>query len=68
VLRSLAAALHRPYGIPIPAKVVELTLREAGRELLLSSQKVVPEKLLADGFTFADPTVHDAMERLLGRR
>jgi uncharacterized protein (TIGR01777 family) len=68
VLRALATALHRPYGIPLPKKVIELTLREAGHELLLSSQKVVPQKLLDDGFVFEDVTVQEAMNRLVGRR
>ncbi|MFF1878743.1 TIGR01777 family oxidoreductase [Leifsonia sp. NPDC058230] len=65
VLRALAKAVHRPYGIPLPEKVIELALRDAGHELLLSSQKVVPQKLLDDGFVFTDRTVQDAMERLV---
>ena len=65
VLRALAEAIHRPYGLPLPGRLIELTLREAGHELLLSSQKVVPQKLVADGFEFADQTVHDAMARLV---
>jgi hypothetical protein len=65
VLRALAKAVHRPYGLPVPEKLIELTLREAGRDLLLSSQKVVPQKLLADGFAFAEQTVQDAMIRLV---
>jgi uncharacterized protein (TIGR01777 family) len=68
VLRALATALHRPYGIPLPKRVIELALREAGHELLLSSQKVVPQKLLDDGFVFEDVTVQEAMNRLVGRR
>lgn len=66
-LRDLAAQVHRPYGLPLPEKVIDLTLRDAGHELLLSSQKVVPEKLLGDGFEFADTTAHDAIARLLAR-
>ena len=67
-LRELAAQVHRPYGLPLPEKVIELTLRDAGRELLLASQKVVPEKLLGDGFEFADRTARDAIGRLVARR
>ena len=65
VLRALAKAVHRPYGLPLPEKVVELALRDAGQELLLSSQKVVPQKLLDDGFVFTDRTVQDAMSWLV---
>jgi hypothetical protein len=67
-LKELAAQVHRPYGFPLPEKVVEVTLRDAGRELLLASQKVVPEKLLGDGFQFADMTARDAIARLVARR
>ncbi|WP_348788164.1 TIGR01777 family oxidoreductase [Leifsonia sp. NPDC080035] len=67
VLRALAAAVHRPYGLPLPEFAVKLGLGEAGNELLLSDQRVVPERLLADGFVFADRTVQDAVARLLAR-
>ncbi len=67
VLKDLAAQLHRPYGFPLPEKLVQLTLRDAGNELLLSSQKVIPQKLLDDGFAFADTTVHDAIARLVAK-
>lgn len=65
VIRALATAVHRPYALPVPEKAITLTLREAGRELLLASQKVVPARLLADGFVFRDRTVREAMERLV---
>ncbi|GIT79987.1 epimerase [Leifsonia sp. LS1] len=65
VLRALARAVHRPYGLPVPERAVTLALRDAGRELLLASQKVVPERLLADGFVFRDTTVAEAMEHLV---
>ena len=68
VLRALARAVHRPYGLPLPERIVSLALRDAGHELLLSSQKVVPAKLLADGFEFRDTTVQDAMDRLVASR
>ncbi|NEN07526.1 TIGR01777 family protein [Diaminobutyricibacter tongyongensis] len=66
-LRELATQVHRPYGLPLPEKVIDLTLRDAGHDLLLTSQKVVPEKLLGDGFQFADATARDAIARLLAR-
>lgn len=65
VLRALARAVHRPYGLPLPKKAVTLALGDAGRELLLASQKVVPQKLLGDGFVFRDRTVQEAMDRLV---
>jgi hypothetical protein len=64
VLRALAAAVHRPYGLPLPRPVVALGLGEAGRELLLADQRVLPQRLLDDGFEFQDRTVGDAMTQL----
>ncbi|HEY8282055.1 MAG TPA: TIGR01777 family oxidoreductase [Leifsonia sp.] len=65
VLRAMAHSVHRPYGLPVPKKAVTLALGDAGRELLLASQKVVPQKLLDDGFVFGDRTVQEAMDRLV---
>jgi NAD dependent epimerase/dehydratase family enzyme len=38
-------------------------LGKAGTELLLPSQKISPERLLADGFVFRDNTIAQAIER-----
>ena len=65
VLRALATAVHRPYGLPLPRPVVSLGLGEAGRELLLADQRVLPQRLLDDGFVFQDATVQDAMAQLV---
>jgi uncharacterized protein (TIGR01777 family) len=65
VLRALAAAVHRPYGLPLPRPVVSLGLGEAGRELLLADQRVLPQRLLDDGFVFRDASVRDAMTQLV---
>lgn len=64
VLRALATAVHRPYGLPLPRPVVTLGLGDAGRELLLADQEVLPRRLLDDGFVFQDETVDDAMSHL----
>lgn len=65
VLRALTAAVHRPYGLPLPRAAVSLWLGEAGRELLLADQRVLPQRLLDDGFVFRDATVQDAMAQLV---
>ncbi|WP_295124854.1 TIGR01777 family oxidoreductase [uncultured Leifsonia sp.] len=65
VLRALSTALHRPYGLPLPRAVVSLGLGEAGRELLLADQRVLPQRLLDDGFEFHDATVQEAMAQLV---
>jgi len=38
---------------------------EAGKEILLTSQRVIPERLLASGFTFEDQTLEAAVSKLL---
>lgn len=65
LVRALAQAVRRPYFLPVPSFAIELALQDAGRELLLADQLVVPQKLLDDGFVFRDPTVEDAMDRLV---
>jgi hypothetical protein len=68
VLRALTTAVHRPYGLPLPRPVVSLGLGDAGRELLLADQRVLPQRLLDDGFVFQDATVQDAMAQLVAAR
>ncbi|BDI22200.1 epimerase [Herbiconiux sp. L3-i23] len=58
----LAEDLHRPYAFRVPERVIELALQDAGRELLLASQKVVPARLLADGFVFRHETSDQAID------
>ncbi|PPF66816.1 TIGR01777 family protein [Rathayibacter tritici] len=65
VMRTLAELLHRPFRLPVPEKVIELALRDAGHELLLSSQRLVPQRLLDDGFEFRHRTVSEALEWVL---
>ena len=58
----LGDVVHRPTVIPIPRFGPKLLLGgEMAEELLFASQRVVPQVLLDDGFTFAQPTVADAL-------
>jgi NAD dependent epimerase/dehydratase family enzyme len=61
VMHTLATLMHRPYWLPAPAFAIKLLLGQAGTELLLSSQKVIPTKLEDAGFTFRDPTIGQAL-------
>lgn len=65
VMSTLAQQLRRPFKIPVPEKVIELALQDAGHELLLSSQQSVPKRLLEDGFVFRHRTVAEALEWVL---
>ncbi len=58
----LGDVVHRPTVIPIPKFGPKLLLGgEMAEELLFASQRVVPQVLLDDGFTFTHPTVADAL-------
>lgn len=60
VTRALARALHRWHLLVVPTFALRL-LGDAGNDLLLTSEQVVPAKLIADGFTFRDATIDHAI-------
>lgn len=62
--RSLSKMMYRPYFLHAPAFALKLVLGEAANELLLSSQKVVPARLLERGFTFQHATAEQALRAL----
>jgi uncharacterized protein (TIGR01777 family) len=64
LLRSVARHMHRPYVLRVPARLIELTLGDAGRELLLASQKVSAQRLIDSGFGFTHRTVDEAVSEL----
>ncbi|WP_417562058.1 TIGR01777 family oxidoreductase [Microbacterium sp.] len=59
---ALAVRMNRPYLLRAPAWALRLVLgRAAADALLLTDAHVVPAALAASGFTFAHPTVDDAV-------
>jgi uncharacterized protein len=53
--RALGKALHRPAVLAVPAPVLRLAAgAEMTSEMLLASQRAMPERLLAAGYVFAD--------------
>ena len=65
ITRHVAKRMHRWYPFVAPSWVIELALQDAGPALLLSSQQILPSKLLADGFIFRDQTVEQAIDAFL---
>jgi hypothetical protein len=63
---TLAKVLQRPAFLAVPATVLRLTLGEFA-EVLLGSQRVVPEKILQAGYSFRYPELKGALHDLLGR-
>ncbi len=64
--KTLAAVLHRPAFFPVPAFAARLVFGQMADELLLSSQRVEPAKLLASGYSFTYTDLRTALEALLG--
>lgn len=63
--KELSKALNRWPGPPLPAWTVRLLFGQKGEELLLSSARVLPKKLLESGYNFQFPNIRQAFEHLL---
>lgn len=66
--RALAAQLHRPAVMPVPAWGLRLALGQMADEALLASARVRPARLLAAGFRFARPGLEEALRAAIGER
>lgn len=62
--RALGEVLQRPAILPVPAFAVRLALGEFAT-VALSSQKVLPTRLLAAGFQFAYPEITASLRHQL---
>lgn len=65
--RMLGQVLHRPTILAVPASVVQLLFGEMGKETILASQRVKPEKLIEAGYSFCDAELSKALPDLLNR-
>ncbi|WP_019414569.1 TIGR01777 family oxidoreductase [Paenisporosarcina sp. TG20] len=61
--KTLGQVLNRPHWIPVPAFALKLVLGDKS-QLVLEGQRVIPEKLLTHGFTFAFPDLTNALENI----
>ena len=64
----LAKTLHRPALLPAPVFALRLALGEMADALLLSSQRVNPEKLHQFGYSFLHSDLPAALSAVLARR
>jgi NAD dependent epimerase/dehydratase family enzyme len=62
--QQLAQQLHRPLLLPMPAALLNLLLGEMA-ELVLGSQRVLPQRLLDAGFSFGYPSLDQALAHAL---
>jgi len=65
--RILAGVLSRPAVFAIPDWIADRLWGEMGKETLLTSARVMPEKLLKARFAFQYPDLEAALRHLLGR-
>ena len=63
--QTLGKVLKRPAIFPMPAFVVKLLFGQMGEELLLSGQKVIPEKLTQAGYQFKYPKLESALKDIV---
>ena len=63
--KCLAKTLDKPALLPVPAFALKLALGEMAERLLLSGQRVIPEKLLQSGFQFGYQDLESALQYLL---
>jgi uncharacterized protein (TIGR01777 family) len=60
---ALAKRLERPCIFRVPAFVIKTLMGESS-DLVLYGQKVIPERLLSEGFAFTFPTLKEALADL----
>lgn len=66
--KTLGAVLHRPSLVPVPAIALRIVFGEMAGQTLLASQRIVPERLTAEGFSFDEPLLSGALKREIQRR
>ena len=65
---ALGRVLRRPVKVRAPASLLRLLAgRERADEVLLSSQRTIPERLTGSRFTFEDPDLEPALRSILRR-
>ena len=63
----LGRALHSPSWLFVPGFILRMALGEMADEMLLSGQRVLPEKLLNAGFRFKHSELENALNAILSR-
>lgn len=64
--KILAQVLKKPVFLWLPAWVIKLLFGKMGKELLLSGQTVVPQRLVEYQFDFQYPTLYSALNKEFG--
>jgi uncharacterized protein (TIGR01777 family) len=62
--KTLAKIMHRPSFLPAPAFAIKVALGEFA-DNILRGQRVIPQKIMEDGFTFSHPELETALREIL---
>ncbi|TYR79228.1 TIGR01777 family protein [Priestia megaterium] len=62
--KTIAAVLNRPHWLPVPSFGLKLLLGEMSM-IILSGQRVIPEKFIQHNYKFTYTKVEDALQNLL---
>lgn len=65
VCLAIGKALHRPTIMKVPDFALKLLLGQMGKETILPSQLVVPERLVSHGFAFKHPELPEAVAEII---
>lgn len=66
--KILGRVFCRPAFFVIPKFIAQLLWGDMGKETLLTSARVVPKKLMDNGFSFAHTRLESALRHLLGKK
>lgn len=64
--KTYASVLNRPAFMPMPAFVLKTAFGQMAQELILSGQRVIPQKLIELNFQFNYPSLKDALSEIEG--
>jgi uncharacterized protein len=66
-MATIRRVCHAPFGLPAPRWLLEIGafFLRTETELIIKSRRVVPGKLLANGFAFQQPHLFPAIEQLV---
>jgi hypothetical protein len=64
--RALGKALHKPSFMPAPGFMIKLILGEFG-SVILEGQRVIPRKLLENGFVFQYSDIEKALQGIMSQ-
>jgi len=66
--RTLGKVLQRPAFFRVPERPLKILLGEMAEELIFSSQRVLPKRLVNEGYLFKFPTLYLALSDIFGKR